>query len=293
VSGVFPTDTVRVGDELLFYNVENSRVRRANANDFNDKNNVILIHGFTAHGEYMHSIAETLANHGFQTFIFNYHSYRGIKTAAENLQTLLGNLSDLRKDKIPEKATSLVAHSMGGLVARAMCQLTPGKRYISKIVTLGTPHSGTLYNAELLGHMIHWGESISSKMKGFTPSSQSAKELTKKDNDGNGCLIDLLHESSKNLIDIQIFSVSGGKNWLEFGNFFKSFFANRKIQGWFGDKPNDGLVLEESSDVSNAVSTSNNNLHHYNNYTEFSDINHSYMIFNQQILLKVASWLKE
>ncbi len=37
----------------------------------------------------------------------------------------------------------LVAHSMGGLVARCYLQLLGGARRVDRLVTLGTPHQGT------------------------------------------------------------------------------------------------------------------------------------------------------
>ncbi|WP_284218319.1 alpha/beta fold hydrolase [Agaribacter marinus] len=216
-----------------------------------------------------------------------------MKAAADNLHAIIESFNEIKKDCIQEKSLYIVAHSMGGLVARALCQLTGSKKYVSKIVTLGTPHDGTLYDAQVIGHMIHWGESISSKMKGFTPNANSAKELTKKDNTNGQCLIDKLQRDSDSLKDIKIFSVSGGKKWLDYGSFFKSYIANWKIQKWFEDKPNDGLVLEYSSNIKNSTPDADNNHHHFNKYTEYDDINHSYLIDNHQILLKLTAWLKE
>ncbi len=55
---------------------------------------------------------------------------------------------DAMRSKAPEASIVLVAHSMGGLVARAALTGS-GAMNVAKVVTLGTPHRGT--------KLAHWG----------------------------------------------------------------------------------------------------------------------------------------
>lgn len=48
-----------------------------------------------------------------------------------------------------EKNVSLVCHSMGGLVARQIAALDPNKKYVKRIITLGTPNYGSYSTVEV------------------------------------------------------------------------------------------------------------------------------------------------
>ena len=48
-----------------------------------------------------------------------------------------------------EKNVSLVCHSMGGLLARQMAALDPNKKYIKRVITLGTPNYGSYSPVEI------------------------------------------------------------------------------------------------------------------------------------------------
>ena len=117
------------GDELF----KNSTWTRATDFDFDHAENVILIHGFTAHGLYMKSLASTFDAYGFNSFVFNYDSYRGIESAAKSLNALLFEINNLSKIRtlsegvLAQRKCSLVCHSMGGLVARAILYESGGE----------------------------------------------------------------------------------------------------------------------------------------------------------------------
>lgn len=289
---VLKKKTIRAGDEIWFFSSKDSVHRRAKAEDFKHNRNVILIHGFTANGHYMNSLAEALENHGCNTFMFNYHSYRGIKQAADSLGGLLNDINKLEDKVITKNKVALVAHSMGGLVSRALFQLTPYSDFVSSMVTLGTPHCGTLYNSKLLEFIIGWGQKISTTMPGFTTSCKSAKELTKTDSENGVPLLDKMAKSSQLLDSIPTLSISAGKPWLEVGYFFSNFIANSALQKEFKGFKNDGLVTESSSNLKYSMNLTGNNSSHLSDYDEYSELNHTYIIQNYRLSLRIANWLK-
>ncbi|HEY6925034.1 MAG TPA: alpha/beta fold hydrolase [Steroidobacteraceae bacterium] len=104
-------------------------------------NPVLLIHGVTCNRGVWHPMARALHARGFGPI------------RAVNLEPLLGNIDShaagvadeirrLRRD-CGGARVAIVAHSMGGLVARAaLAHLAPDD--ISRIVTLGSPHHGSV-----------------------------------------------------------------------------------------------------------------------------------------------------
>ncbi len=277
----------RIGDELWHY----SKNRRANSDDFKNSKNVILIHGFTASGHYMASIGDVLTSNGCNVFIWNYNSYRGIKKAAEILSDILDNYNELSGGALEDNLASLVCHSMGGLVGRALCQLCSGGVYVSALATLGTPHHGAFIGNQELKAMVRWGEHVSGSIGGFSPSFQSARELVGDDSNlKDDKLIQILsQEAIENLKDIPVLSISGGKEWLEVGKSkFFNRLTNRRIQKSLSGSPNDGLVLELNSDVRNSLSSA---CEHFNLYPEYLDTNHTHLVNNPKVSLQLLSWL--
>lgn len=289
-SDIIP-DANRVGDALLRPEDESW----AQSSDFSQKNTVILIHGFTANGKYLLPLANYLNGMDFRALLFSYNSYRGIEAAAISLEHLLvkmdlGTQGSVRKNRI-----FLVAHSMGGLVARAFAVRDFGRQVVRGLSLFGTPNNGTLTDAEFLNHLIDYGESISEAMPyARNAACRSAQELTK--SDGSPPFIDRLNAAwNAQGMQIPIRTISGGKNHLEFGrNALVNWFINRTIQKQFDGAVNDGLVSESSSDISNVLTSPlPQHISHFKNYPEYSDMNHSYMIANQSLALEVAGWFRE
>jgi len=77
----------------------------------------------------------SLRQAGFDTVLLNYDWRRDIATLGEALAQRIA--ADGRDE------VAIVGHSMGGLVARAALTHAVGQR-VSQLVTLGTPHSGSL-----------------------------------------------------------------------------------------------------------------------------------------------------
>lgn len=284
---------VRRGGELFSF----SRKKRVTRNDFDSSPVVILIHGFTATGLYLSDLAEDLTHQGFSVMYYNYNSYQGIDKAAEGLFALLTLLDGVTQGHLSKNQISLVCHSMGGLVAKALCVKCNGTSFISKIVTLGTPHDGTLRNSRILDLYVSLGEELAGAgfRNGYYKKCLSAQQLTGKDMEDSAiCLLDELKISINGMEDIPKKSISGGKDWLILGkNSVINYIANRYIQSVLGDVPNDGLVAETSS----CWTTNWSGLdplfipEHLSNYPEYNDLNHSFLIKNQFVSLAVADFL--
>ena len=68
----------------------------------------------------------------------NYFSLARVDRAARRLQRFIEHVK-LRED---EAVVDIVAHSMGGLVARWYIERLDGAQHVERLVTIGTPHRG-------------------------------------------------------------------------------------------------------------------------------------------------------
>ena len=283
-------DPLRCGDKLQYF----PKKRLASEADFGNERNIILVHGYNASSDCLKPLAEVLFEYGFNPFIFIYNSTRGIEFAAKNLNAQLMRYNSLGNGVLLQNKCSFVCHSMGGLVARVLIQLTDSVRFVSSLVTLGTPHSGTLNNEYLVEILITYREFMTKTVSGFGTDCQSIKELTGRDRGKNGhpILIQLKTEVA-NLEKIPILSISGGKRHLDVvGSSIFNDFDNKKLQSIFKDNANDGLVLESSSDLRTAIGIGSSNIKHKNDYLEYDYTNHTFMINNADISLQISDWLK-
>ncbi len=110
--------------------------------EFDSQNPIILIHGYMMRGGVLWPMKHYLKRKGFtRVFLFTYSPvWRDIPHFAEQLaQEVSETLSQCETDKV-----DLVAHSMGGLVARYYINFLGGDQYVERLVTLGTPHNGTV-----------------------------------------------------------------------------------------------------------------------------------------------------
>lgn len=272
----------RSGDQLLRY-PDKARIGPKDIDS--SKRIVILIHGFTADASYLEQLMQDLADDQISIFVFEYACYRGIDRAAENLRHRLSLLD--RQGKLSSKRITLVGHSMGGLVARYFVSLLEGDKYVRTVITLGTPHLGTLCNSEILPLIIEWSHSVASAAPiAFTPKSRSALQLI--GHDAKPTLLDRLLKAPPPQQAVQFYSYSGGYPNIEFG---KGFLKNSIAQHWLRknlSKPNDGLVEELSSNIaSEQFKVSIPLARHFNDYPEYSDTNHSNLVTNQGVALEV------
>ncbi len=109
----------------------------------------ILVHGFFSNGGFWWGIKRYLHRHGI----------RNLYTV--NLEPQFADIDELarqleaRVDQVcratGHNTVILVGHSMGGLVCRAYIQHLEGARQTAKLVTIGTPHHGTVHACVLPG----------------------------------------------------------------------------------------------------------------------------------------------
>jgi Leucine-rich repeat (LRR) protein/pimeloyl-ACP methyl ester carboxylesterase len=101
---------------------------------------VILIHGYKGSNESWGKLDSLLQSKGRKVKFF---SYQGTDIPIETLAVRLKNSLEAWNDelKINERGVDLVAHSMGGLIARYY--ITHYPNHVKKLITLATPHYGT------------------------------------------------------------------------------------------------------------------------------------------------------
>lgn len=263
----------------------------AQPSDFAPNGKIALfIHGFTANATYMRPIMKQFANNGYVVAAFNYPCYDGIDKSARRLFELLAELDSLTGANVSNNRIVIVAHSMGGLVARALVTLEDGHKYVRKVFTLGTPHDGTLINSALVYSWVSWGESLSGLVRGgFAKSSLSAKQLMRAD--GPNCFLDRLLNASTPKNRVVFHSFSGGKTYLTMsGNPLWERVMNLVIQGQLNDPENDGLVSEASSDLSRShFSNCADGCVHHNNYADYMTLNHSHLCESQILGLRILT----
>ncbi len=96
--------------------------------------------------EYWNDLPYALHKDGYAPYTFRWNTAQRFEDAASSLRELVDKIRDRHAGKPP----LIVAHSFGGLVARAYAQnikhsantAAPSKSEVLGIVTIGTPHSG-------------------------------------------------------------------------------------------------------------------------------------------------------
>ena len=109
---------------------------------------VVLVHGssmndlqWTRHG---HNHGQAIARHlGYTAIGVHYNSGLHVSTNGRGLASLLEQLLEAWPVEVSEMA--VLAHSMGGLVARSACHYGERRRWrqrLKRLVCIGTPHHG-------------------------------------------------------------------------------------------------------------------------------------------------------
>lgn len=102
-----------------------------------DIDTVLFVHGLAANRACFFPLQAWLSRAGHKRQLaFNYETSGSVEKMAKRL-----------KDEIDRRVKGgrihIVAHSLGGVVARTYVQALGGDRRVSTVVTLGTPHRGT------------------------------------------------------------------------------------------------------------------------------------------------------
>lgn len=99
---------------------------------------VILLHGLFCNRFWMSYVAWQLRKRGFKTYSYSYQTVK--KSVPEEAERLIVKIKDLQE----EAPLYWVGHSMGGVMIRHIRALAPDLFKGSRVVTLGTPHRGSL-----------------------------------------------------------------------------------------------------------------------------------------------------
>jgi pimeloyl-ACP methyl ester carboxylesterase len=103
---------------------------------------VLFVHGFICNGAYWWPMLRELHRHGWRSL----HTLN-LEPVFAGIETYVPDLAE-RVEAVLERTGAdrliIVAHSMGGLVARAYVAAEPGSSRVRKLITLGSPHRGTL-----------------------------------------------------------------------------------------------------------------------------------------------------
>ncbi|MGK5499643.1 esterase/lipase family protein [Streptomyces sp. URMC 125] len=136
---------------------------------------VLLLHGFIDNRSVFTLLRRSLARHGWHDVCaFNYSPLTcDIRCAAARLAEYVEEVCE----SSGRRRIDVVAHSLGGLVARYYAQRMGGDARIRTLVTLGSPHAGTravpLLSAHPLVRQIRPGSEVIEELAGPAPGCRT------------------------------------------------------------------------------------------------------------------------
>lgn len=101
---------------------------------------LVLQHGYLHNGAVWHPLTCALEAQGFRVFTIDQPLYAPIDVMADRLAARINEAIA----RTGENQVTLIAHSMGGLIARAYLRRF-GEGRVAQLITLGTPHHGTFH----------------------------------------------------------------------------------------------------------------------------------------------------
>ncbi len=137
------------------------------------KERIILVHGLFMHAVVMQYLYRQLTALGYEVNCFSYHSVKN--TMEENTNELL---QFVQQHYQAGDVCHFVGHSLGGLLIRLAYEKAP-EYFTGRIVTLGTPHKGSLV-AKRVAEDIHeriLGGSYANALDGELPKWSGEVEL--------------------------------------------------------------------------------------------------------------------
>jgi triacylglycerol esterase/lipase EstA (alpha/beta hydrolase family) len=104
------------------------------------RNPIVLLHGFGMNRTQWMWMARRLRERGHgPIYGANYFSLQGVPRSARRLQRFVDQV--LAAEQVTE--VDIVAHSLGGIVARYFIERLSGSKKVGRLITIGTPHAGT------------------------------------------------------------------------------------------------------------------------------------------------------
>ena len=104
---------------------------------------VVLSHGWSSSAKEMAPLAKHLKKYGFEAHAISYQGRllkKGINAYSKDLSAFIKKLKLKRADQL-----NLVGHSMGGVISRWYAEKIAPKRKIANVITICSPHNGTLW----------------------------------------------------------------------------------------------------------------------------------------------------
>ncbi|MGW5846850.1 esterase/lipase family protein [Streptomyces sp. NPDC055254] len=135
-------EAVVLGGHLLLYPTGVCQEKIVDAPSARRRPPVLLLHGFTDNRSVFVLLRRALAADGRRHVeTYNYSPFtRDLRVTARHLARRVGDLCE----RTGQDRVELIGHSLGGLVGRYYVQRLGGDARVRTLVTLGTPHSGTL-----------------------------------------------------------------------------------------------------------------------------------------------------
>jgi pimeloyl-ACP methyl ester carboxylesterase len=107
---------------------------------------VVLLHGLGSHGitmRFLKAYMELFLD--YQTHSFSYYS----------ITSNIDSITSFLENKFNSKFTSLdevfiIGHSLGGIIAAKLASSSQIRCKVSKIITLGTPHTGAIFASRII-----------------------------------------------------------------------------------------------------------------------------------------------
>lgn len=107
----------------------------------NSRNPVVLLHGLAMNRTNWVWVGSRLASRGIgPLYATSYFSPQAVRRSAMHLKSFIERVI-AREDA---EQVDIVAHSLGGVVARYYIERLGGKRRVARLVTIASPHRGTL-----------------------------------------------------------------------------------------------------------------------------------------------------
>lgn len=106
------------------------------------------IDGYSGLSQYIQSILQVTAGESYFEFAYDWRLDNRI--SAQRLQQAAAVWLERRRKHYPNARLVLIAHSMGGLVARYFIEVLGGWRDTRSLITLGTPHRGAVKALDVL-----------------------------------------------------------------------------------------------------------------------------------------------
>ncbi len=227
--------------DYLFWPIQKFLLKETHRQPLPDQRPIILVHGYMLRGGVMWLIKQRLKRAGrHQVYIFSYSPpWRDIACFAKQLEAFIAEvIGD------PTIKVDIVAHSMGGLVSRYYINILGGWQRISNLITLGTPHAGSML----------WSFAVWRCGRQMRPKSPLLNELAQHDHRLQGIKVCSIYSDFDELVIQQespMLSLPGASNQLVRGVGHVGLLFSKKAftlieQALRGvNEPKPGLIMKQ------------------------------------------------